>query len=741
MIDRLRIIALSLAVVTSMAISAQDDALKHAKIEQLIKQLGAEKSKDRKAAREELITYGALTRSAIKAYEDSDDPEIRSAVKELLAQLRHMIIPGAENEVKDLFVELDNNESGDKAWEHIAKLKPDYMAELLLEVSRNEKWVDSLKSGVYAYLANCDPRRSAAVVTKLGKSERTLLNQILDRTNSSLYSMRPKQMLLFYCLGDNSRAVGRAFDVWDMSLDPQAVDIAAMAIGRSSDPKKFWSIGGRKIFFENSLKKRCKLMSFYCGIAQTLGKPHLVRGFMSLGGVDGADADDARSILAVLEKTGDDDLITSFLNGCRGAEFKYQTMYRFYRQNNQRMSDDEFYALLDGLQGEDAIYKLFVTVSSYNLNHGKVLLERILAADPVGSTYDNYAYSMLATYAEEVGLLTQASDYWMQRVKSGGQDGELRVADKMNTRHAEELKALAELENPEFSKRMLNGRQLELDGNTSEAIAQYRKAIELEPRQTCSYRRIMRIYRSEGRFRELNDMTRALLMQTPLTSREKLEWSYLYSDAGDFDAAQKMLEQYSRAVGSQYSLNYPTAILAERRCDLTRAEDAFEKQLKRKTISSTLRRQAGLVKFKLRKFDEAEELLLDHLLLKPFDTYARLLLFYCRTMAGQDDSAALKAYIRATGNQRDDWSNWLLLYAVGDVDDETLMKTAGMLGADVNHYGQTCEAYFYSGLKALIHGDQARAVARFRETIKMNITLFIEHNWAQYELKRLGIED
>ena len=201
-----------------------------------------------------------------------------------------------------------------------------------------------------------------------------------------------------------------------------------------------------------------------------------------------------------------------------------------------------------------------------------------------------------------------------------------------------------------------------------------------------------------------------------------------------------MLEEYSQSEDAVLYEKHPAAILQERMGNLNEAEAAYAELLRRVGAYSTVRRQYALVKIKLRKLDEAEALLQDHLLEQPFDQYARLLLYYSRLLKNVDDSDALKGYINATGLQESEWIYWLLKHAAGAVGDDLLIAKAEEVDEESKHYGQLCEAYFYCGIKALAKGDEARAKDLFNKTVNMNITIFIEHNWALHELKQLKTE-
>jgi len=121
------------------------------------------------------------------------------------------------------------------------------------------------------------------------------------------------------------------------------------------------------------------------------------------------------------------------------------------------------------------------------------------------------------------------------------------------------------------------------------------------------------------------------------------------------------------------------------------------------------------------------------------DFYPRLFLWLMRSRLGESDAAnkQLAAFLDKRRNATsDEWTSKVAGYLLGNVSEADLFDAAKSSDAKKER-GLFCEAWFFAGMKQLLGGDEATAADYFRKCIATGQTDFIEYQLAQSELKTL----
>ena len=118
-------------------------------------------------------------------------------------------------------------------------------------------------------------------------------------------------------------------------------------------------------------------------------------------------------------------------------------------------------------------------------------------------------------------------------------------------------------------------------------------------------------------------------------------------------------------------------------------------------------------------------------------THCELWLFGARGRSGADGKPALSA--KAATVDLSKWPGPVMQYFLGKLSPGALMHKAKNKSPRLQ-LEQECEAHYYIGVMHMIQGKKALARTRFKKTVAMGITNFIEHSAAVMELRRMGIK-
>ncbi len=707
-------------------------------IEALVKQLGAAKSADRRAAKEELEKLGYAARKVLLQYRDTKDPEVRASVLELLKTLRWQLMPGAEKQVRQLFTVLEEGEDGQDLWDNLAKEYPTHILNLIMEVNRTPGINQKVHFGVYSFLGSADPIEAAEFIREMPEDEEKELIKLLDRVSIDFSERKREQTLLFYCLNDYRRTAQRARDYWLRSTDELALKLAAISVVEGELEPEFWEDGGQTIYRELSAQKRCRKMSFYVGVAKQLRKVHVARGFISVDPLKNTSPTDLYTLIQQLQELGLEDEVDSLLNGRADPWLKFMVLHRLNKEMEMPMTDQDWKKILDSAKTDQQIMRLANNLQGLNPTYARKALEHIIATEPEGTSYDMDAHFQLAWMAQSVGNYSRGAEELDKFVELRIRAAQGRVSSYVNSlkQQSKELVALAKHQNAEYVELMRNGRKLEVEGRLAEATEKYRQAVKLTPTLPIGHQALATVLRDQERYAEYNEAIEKMLEVDPGTTRNYLTWCFRASDILELDKALKYLEHYVKDSPSGFNNGFAKAMVLERKGELDNALVELKAMTQSRRYANVYR-QLALVYLKQGKNKEADESLTRHLLYNPFDEYSRIWQFIARKRLGLDDRHAVKRFIANRALSVDAWSTKILQHCIGTVSAQELIAFAEKTEDEHIRKSRLCEGYFYLGQLAEADKETDKAKEYLKKTIEFNITLFIEHIWALNDLPKL----
>lgn len=722
------VIALALWMTTAAIPAWADEPT----IQELIKQLSDPDRKVYKAAKKALLAKGYKAYRPLSKVK-TDDPEVKFTIKEIMEAVKYSIIPEAEAAVRQLYDDMENNRNPGSSWGTIASKAPEKIIDLILDVSIDGKHAKEATLGVNTFLQNLRPYQAAAYLKGMSKTDRKAFIGMLDKFGDYYYKYQ--QAKLFYCMNDYKRTVSRASDMWMETQSTLGIELAAAAIGKSEDPIWFWGMGGRRIVTASNLANRCLMTTFFCRIAHALNKPYLVEGFYTLGEVQGAPEGPALSMFDFLVEFGNDTLIDDFLNAAQGPVLKYRLLHGFFKDDGVGIPKDELKTIIANVKSEEKLVTLADRVAKWNRADSKTILKAVLTMAPFNSPQDSQARIQLGFMAYNEGRFKDAAEQW-NKAFPGDPNGQNTYEDTLKTL-ASELGAMADMQTPKYVKLMNTGLDAELVEDWATAEKAYRAAIALNRENPAAYSRLIPLLSNRNRFKDAVEVMRVSIERKPPTTSDLITWTLRAIYVGAWDKAEKWLKLYVKTNPIKAQATYYQMLLEEHKGNLDEAGDLAEQVLRSNHYYSDIRRQLGMIRIKQRRLKDAETLLMDHLLDKPFDDYSRLCLSIARGLDGRDDRKQVTDYLKQTNRVDGTWSTWLLRYRAGIITQDTLLKQAKTMGNEHDQFGQLCEARFSIGMNALIAGDKTKAKTYFKKTAEMNILLYIEHHWALQELKLL----
>ena len=283
------------------------------------------------------------------------------------------------------------------------------------------------------------------------------------------------------------------------------------------------------------------------------------------------------------------------------------------------------------------------------------------------------------------------------------------------------------------------GNEKKANGDLEGAIADYSKAIELEPVYAAAY------WNRANAFYEKKDFSGAIADYTKYIDFQPYEPNAYYN-RGFAKAAQGDLEEaiadYTKAIELE-----PSSAHAYYGRGLAKAvqgypEDAILDYTEAIIINpnySAAYQSRGYLRYDLRAYTEALTDFQRAIELDPTSDFAQFRVWLIRARFGEKEAAIADIGKYAAGRYPDNPDAWLgkiARFFAGQLTEQELFAAA-IHPDKKTEAGQLCEAHFYAGSTHLIDGNKSAAKKHFEKSIATGITTFHEYNSSLAEMRYL----
>jgi lipoprotein NlpI len=275
----------------------------------------------------------------------------------------------------------------------------------------------------------------------------------------------------------------------------------------------------------------------------------------------------------------------------------------------------------------------------------------------------------------------------------------------------------------------------ELKGDFDGALQDYNQAIRLQPRNTNALNDRALIYdeRKEDHDRAIQDFDRAIAIR-PDYSEAFSNRAHSYFAKGDYARA---IQDYDQAIKLEpsYTGNFfdrATAFNSMR--DYARALQDLDQARRLNPKDPDLWCRLGITNFYLGRLKTAQEALGHSLTLLPDSPFLVVWLFLASSRGGHDAKDEMKA--NSARLKSTDWPRPAVQMYLGSLSSRDLLLSAKDKD-DKKTKVRTCQAYFYLGQDALMHGRLAEAKDLFEKSVKVGSAATYEYVGAVAELDRM----
>ena len=274
-----------------------------------------------------------------------------------------------------------------------------------------------------------------------------------------------------------------------------------------------------------------------------------------------------------------------------------------------------------------------------------------------------------------------------------------------------------------------------LAGQTEEALAAFKKALESDPENSLIYNNRGLFLQETAKNQEaIADFSRAIEFDEEYIDAY-LNRGYVLAETGEFLAAES---DYTRAIGldpedpSAFSMR-ADARLKQRK--LTEAIDDYKKSIKLQPNDSNLHANLGFCFFLAENFSVANSAFKRALVLSPesrhLETWRHLTLLH-----SEDIQAAETKFEEIQNKEASnrDWIDHLLLYLTSEISEDELLAAVAEKTSDYRQ-AQLCEAHFLIAQTHIRNKQLAEAKIHFAKTVESKADYLWAFQAAKWRLK------
>jgi lipoprotein NlpI len=268
------------------------------------------------------------------------------------------------------------------------------------------------------------------------------------------------------------------------------------------------------------------------------------------------------------------------------------------------------------------------------------------------------------------------------------------------------------------------------------AIQDYEQAIRLQPNYPDAFNNRGLVYQELGKYDQaLQDFDQAIHLK-PDYAEAIASRAATYTAKGEYDRA---IEECTRAIKLEpnYAGNFndrATAYLGKK--DYQRALQDLDHAVQLSPRDPHVLATRGITYFYRGEFKAAENDLTSALRLAPKEPSTTVWLYLTQVRSGENAGDALR---KSSPGLKPVWPEPAARYYLGSLGPTDFLALTKSTDANKERR-QRCQAYFFLGEAALIHGDQTEARKMFQESVATLVLDSYEHFGAIAELDRLGTQ-
>jgi len=342
----------------------------------------------------------------------------------------------------------------------------------------------------------------------------------------------------------------------------------------------------------------------------------------------------------------------------------------------------------------------------------------------------------MADYTTVLGLDLRNADAFSNRgfVKQARGDFEGALAD-----YTQALLINPKIPAAYYNEGLIDVQKGDLDG----AIAAYNRALDLDPKMALAYYNRGNAKNTEGNLDgAIADYTQALVLN-PKIARAYCDRGFARQSKGDPDGA---LADYAQALALDPKMAaafYNRALIKAQKGDLGGAIADSTQAIDLDPKNGQAYCNRGLARFGKGNLDGAMADLKKFCGLFPRDSgadSARLYIWLISTEEnpkGAADQELSTSLLNDWNSPPEDLTSKIAAFLLGHIHENDLIANAASPDPS-REPGQYCKAWYFAGMKRLLAGDTATAIAYFQKCVATGQKDFCEYIFARAELQALG---